>query len=183
ARTLMPREVRANAAMAVALGALEGGVVGIVVKTQFAAVAEPVWVNLAVALVAGAPAFANMVSLWISGLAEGRDKAAWVAALMALTSVFLALIALVPTHRIGLVAIAAGMIAARLCWAGVITLRAAIWRANLPPQVGARITAPVTLIYSPTIAGVFPGHGLLMTWWPEVWLPVLTSARPVGPLT
>jgi uncharacterized membrane protein YbhN (UPF0104 family) len=74
----MPREIVPMRAMAVALGALEGGVVGVVVKTQFDGVADPVWVNLAVALVAGAPAFANMVSLWVSGLAEGRDKTAWV---------------------------------------------------------------------------------------------------------
>ena len=72
ARTLMPREVRTNAAMAVALGALEGGLVGIVVKTQFAEVASAAWVNLAVALVAGAPAFANVVSLWVSGRATTR---------------------------------------------------------------------------------------------------------------
>ena len=39
----MPREVRTNGAMAVALGALEGGLVGVVVKTQFAAVADAVW--------------------------------------------------------------------------------------------------------------------------------------------
>ena len=95
----MPREISANATMAVALGALEGGVVGVGwsrTSSMGGGVAEPVWVNLAVALVAGAPAFANVVSLSISGLAEGRDKTAWVSVLMALTAVFLILMALAP---------------------------------------------------------------------------------------
>lgn len=169
ARKLMPREVRTNAAMAVALGALEGGLVGIVVKTQFAAVASTAWVNLAVALVAGAPAFANIVSLWISGLAEGRNKPAWVASLMATTSVFLVLMALAPTSPVGLVMITLTMIAARLAWAGVITLRAAIWRANFPRQVRARITGWITIIYSLIISATAAVTGLLMNWWPEVW--------------
>ena len=33
ARTLMPREVQVNALMAVTLGALEGGLLGVIVKT------------------------------------------------------------------------------------------------------------------------------------------------------
>ena len=180
ARTLMPREVRTNAAMAVALGALEGGLVGIVVKTQFAEVAGPGWVNLAVALVAGAPAFANVVSLGISGLAEGRNKPAWVAALMALTSVFLVLMALAPASPAGLVGITAGMILARLCWAGVITLRAAIWRANFPRQVRARITGWITIIYSLTIAATAAVIGLLMNWWPDIWRLAFPAAGLTG---
>jgi len=180
ARTLMPREVRANGAMAVALGALEGGLVGVVVKTQFAAVTEAAWVNLAVALVAGAPAFANVVSLWISGLAEGQNKPAWVAAMMAVTSVFLMLMALAPTSPAGLVLITLAMICARLSWAGVITLRAAIWRANFPRQVRARITGWITIIYSLTIAATAAIIGLLMSWWPEIWRLAFPAAGLAG---
>ncbi|WP_376696312.1 MFS transporter [Wenzhouxiangella sp. EGI_FJ10305] len=180
ARTLMPREVRTNGAMAVALGALEGGLVGVVVKTQFAAVADAAWVNLCVALVAGSPAFANVVSLWISGLAEGRDKPAWVARLMAVTCAFLILMAFAPTSVAGLVLITLGMIVARLAWAGVITLRAAIWRANFPRQVRARITGWITIIYSLTIAATAAVIGLLMNWWPEIWRLAFPIAGVVG---
>ncbi|MEE4303273.1 MAG: MFS transporter [Wenzhouxiangella sp.] len=180
ARTLMPREVRTNGAMAVALGALEGGLVGVVVKTQFAAVADAAWVNLCVALVAGSPAFANVVSLWVSGLAEGRYKPAWVARLMAVTSVFLMLMALAPTSVSGLVMITLGMIVARLAWAGVITLRAAIWRANFPRQVRARITGWITIIYSLTIAATAALIGLLMNWWPEIWRLAFPVAGLIG---
>lgn len=169
ARTLMPREIGANATMAMALGALEGGVVGVVVKTQFDGVADPIWVNLAVALVAGAPAFANMASLWISGLAEGRDKTAWVSVLMGLTAVFLIAMALAPKSAAGLVLITLAMIVSRLAWAGVITLRAAIWRANFPRHVRARITGRITVIYSLIIAVTAAIIGAAMSWWPESW--------------
>jgi len=176
----MPREISANATMAVALGALEGGVVGVVVKNQFDGVAEPVWVNLAVALVAGAPAFANVVSLSISGLAEGRDKTAWVSVLMALTAVFLILMALAPVTATGLVLITLSTIIARLAWAGVITLRAAIWRANFPRHVRAQITGRITVIYSLIIAMTAAVIGLVMSWWPDAWRFMFPVAGVLG---
>ncbi|MFU8830850.1 MAG: MFS transporter [Wenzhouxiangella sp.] len=180
ARTLMPREIRANASMAVALGALEGGVVGVVVKNQFDGVADPVWVNLAVALVAGAPAFSNMLSLWISSLAEGRDRTAWVSVLMLVTAAFLIIMAWTPISAVGLVLITAGMIAARLGWAGVITLRAAIWRANFPRHVRARITGRITVIYSLIIAATAAIIGIAMSWWPESWRVLFIGAGLMG---
>ncbi len=180
ARTLMPREIDANATMAVALGALEGGVVGVVVKNQFDAVADPAWVNLCVALVAGAPAAANMASLWLSGLAEGRDKTAWVSGLMTLTALFLMLMALAPMNTLGLVLITIAMILARLAWAGVITLRAAIWRANFPRHVRARITGRITVIYSVIIAITAAGIGVALSWWSESWRLIFPLAGALG---
>ena len=180
ARTLMPREVSANATMAVALGALEGGLVGVIVKTQFDGVADPVWVNLAVALVAGAPAFANIASLWISGLAEGRDRTAWVAACKALTGVFLIVMAFAPVNLLGLVLITVAMIASRLSWAGVITLRAAIWRANFPRHVRGQITGRITVIYSIIIALTAAVIGLLISVIDESWRVLFPLAGVLG---
>ncbi|MEN1727333.1 MAG: MFS transporter, partial [Pseudomonadota bacterium] len=180
ARTLMPREIWANATMAVALGALEGGVVGVLVKTQFDGVASAAWVNLAVALVAGAPAFANMVSLSISGMAEGRDKTAWVSALMLLTALSLIVMAIMPYTTMGLIGLTLAMVAARLSWAGVITLRAAIWRANFPRHVRAQITGRITVIYSMIIALVAAGLGGVMSIWPESWRVMFPIAGVLG---
>jgi len=180
ARTLMPREVSANATMAVALGALEGGLVGVIVKTQFDGVADPVWVNLAVALVAGAPAFANIASLWISGMAEGRDRTAWVAACKALTAIFLIAMAFAPVSALGLVLITLAMIASRLSWAGVITLRAAIWRANFPRHVRGRITGRITVIYSVIIAVTAALIGLSISIWDESWRLLFPLAGVLG---
>jgi MFS family permease len=180
ARTLMPREVSANAAMAVALGALEGGLIGVIVKTQFDGVAAAVWVNLCVALVAGAPAFANIASLWISSLAEGRDRTRWVAGLKALTAIFLLLMAFAPINAGGLVWLTMAMLGGRLSWAGVITLRAAIWRANFPRHVRGQITGRITVIYSLIIAATAAAIGGLMVWWPEAWRVVFPAAGMLG---
>src|SRR6056297_990735 len=180
ARTLMPREVSANATMAVALGALEGGLIGVIVKTQFDGVAAPMWVNLCVALVAGAPAFANIASLWISSLAEGRDRTSWVAGLKALTAFFLLVMAIVPISAGGLLLLTVAMLASRLSWAGVITLRAAIWRANFPRHVRGQITGRITVIYSLIIALTAAAIGGLMSWWPEAWRAVFPVAGLLG---
>lgn len=180
ARTLMPREIAANATMALTLGSIEGGLVGVVVKTQFAGTADPVWVNLAVATVAGAPAFANLASLSISQLAEGRDKTAWVSVLQALTAFFCMAMALVPTSAWGLVAVTGLMVGARLSWAGVITLRSAIWRANFPRHVRGQITGRITVIYSLIIAISAGLTGLLMNHWPEVWRVTFPLAGVMG---
>ncbi len=178
ARTLMPREVGANGFMALALGALEGGLVGVIVKTRFEAVADPVLVNLAVALVAGAPALANLASLLIAGLAHGRDKPRWVAGLMALASLALLGIALAPVTAWGLVWLVVCMIAGRLAWAGVVTLRSAIWRANFPRHVRARITGRVTVIFSLVMATTAGLIGLAM----EYWDPAYRVAFPLAAL-
>ncbi len=169
ARTLMPRELWSNAMMAVALGALEGGVVGMLVKTRFAEVAEPLWVNLAVALVAGAPAFCNMASLAFSRMAEGGDKAVWVTSLKAVCALMLVLLALAPVTAFGLVMVTITMIAARLAWAGAITLRAVIWRANFPRHVRARMTGRITVTYSLIIALAAGLIGAAMEIWPDAW--------------
>jgi hypothetical protein len=109
-------------------------------------------VNLAVAMVAGAPAFANAASLAFANLAHGRDKTRWVSSLMAACALCAILIALSPVSAAGLLWLVFWMIAARLCWAGVVTLRAAIWRANFPRHVRATITGRIAVTYSLLIA-------------------------------
>jgi len=180
ARTLMPREVRINALMAVTLGAVEGGLVAVIVKIGFAGSASPALVNLAVALVAGAPALANVASLGFANLAQGGHKSRWVASLMALTALSTLMLALAPVNGFGLVWVTFWMLFARLCWAGVITLRAAIWRANFPRHVRARITGRIAVIYSLLMALVAGGIGLAMEFDDRVWRLLFPMAAVLG---
>ncbi len=180
ARTLMPREVQVNALMAVALGALEGGLLGVIVKTGFDTAAPAGWVNLAVALVSGAPALANVASLSFANLAHGRNKTHWVAALMALTAASTLLLAVAPISAFGLVWVTFWMIFARLCWCGVITLRAAIWRANFPRHVRATITGRIAVTYSILIALTAAGIGLAMELDDRAWRLLFPLAGLLG---
>ena len=169
ARTLMPREVQINALMAVTLGALEGGLLGVIVKIGFADVAAPAQVNLAVAMVTGAPAFANVASLVFANLAHGRHKTHLVSALMAGCAGSALLIALTPVSAAGLIWLVTWMLIARLCWAGVVTLRAAIWRANFPRHVRATITGRIAVTYSLLIAATSAGIGIAMEFNDQAW--------------
>ncbi len=180
ARMLMPRELRVNALMAVVLGALEGGLLGVIVKARFGQVAEPGVVNLAVAVVAGAPAFANLFSLTITALAHGRSKTRWVAGSMLLCSAAVFVMALAPTSSAGLVALMVAVVIGRVAWSGVITLRAAIWRANFPRTVRARITGRIAVIGSLIIAASAGLIGLAMEFWPEAWRGLFVVAGLFG---
>jgi MFS family permease len=165
----MPREVQVNALLAVTLGALEGGLLGVIVKTGFDGVAEAATVNFAVALVTGAPALANVASLGFAKLAHGHSKTAWVSSLMALTALGALMIALAPVSAAGLVWLTAWMIVARLAYCGVITLRAAIWRANFPRHVRATITGRIAVTYSVLMAITAALIGVAMEWREDAW--------------
>lgn len=165
----MPREVQVNALIAVTLGALEGGLLGVILKNGFDQVAPAPWINAAVALVAGAPAFANVASLAFANLGHGKHKARGVAVLMALTSAGALAIALAPVSAFGLAWVTTWMIVARLCWCGVITLRAAIWRANFPRHVRATITGRIAVTYSVVMALTAAGIGLMMEFNADAW--------------
>jgi hypothetical protein len=128
------RELVSWAFLPVMLGAVEGGTVSIVVKKHFAA-AEDVptsTLNLAVAAVTAAPAMANVTSFLWAGLAHGRAKVPFIAALQVATAIAVGSLAMAPCDAAGLWFFTAAVIVARVCWTGVITIRTGVWRANYP---------------------------------------------------
>jgi hypothetical protein len=94
ASALIPRELVNWSLTAVALGALEGGLLGVIVKNQFGGVATPTVVNVAVAVVAAAPSFSNLASFLFASLAVGRDKLALLSKLMLMMGACLVVMAL-----------------------------------------------------------------------------------------
>ena len=62
---------------------MEGATAAVLVKQHFAGVAPPFAVNLAVALVSGAPAFSNVLSFVWANLAHGRARVQLMVALQA----------------------------------------------------------------------------------------------------
>ncbi len=152
ARALVPREMFSWALISVTLGALEGGLLGVLVKNVYADVAGASTVNMAVAIVSGAPAFANLISFAFASWARGRDKAHLLSWLMLASSLCVFCIGFAPRTLSGLVVLTLSMITARMLWSAAITIRATVWRANFPRHVRARITGQMTTLSSLLIA-------------------------------
>lgn len=153
-RPTYPRELRAWSLMALALGAVEGGVAGVLVKNLFAGHVETAWLNTAVAIVAGAPAFANISSFLWASLSQGREKIRFLLGMQIGTMLGLLMIAAAPVNLGGMLLMTAGAVLSRCCWTGVTTLRATVWRANFPrAQMGnmaGRLVRAMTFIMGST---------------------------------
>jgi MFS family permease len=144
AAALVPRELTSWSLLALAMGSLEGGLLGVIVKNQFASAASPTVVNLAVAVVAGAAAFTNLLSFFFAARALGRGKVPLLSRLMFGIGACLLAMALMPRSAWGLFGFVLLTVGAAACWSGILTVRAVVWRANYPRnwrgQVAARIS-------------------------------------------
>lgn len=152
ARALIPREMLSWALISVTLGAVEGGLLGVLVKTSYSGTTSPLLVNLAVAVVSGAPAFANLVSFSFASWARGRDKIKLLSRLMFFSACCVVLIAVAPRSLPGLWLLMLASVSARILWSATITLRSTVWRANFKRHVRARITGQMTTLSSLLIA-------------------------------
>lgn len=169
AAALLPRERLGWSLNAVALGALEGGLLGVIVKNQFAEAAAPALVSLAVAVVAGAPAFANLSSFLFAGRAMGRGKALLLSRLMAATGLCLLLMPLAGRHAGGLLLFTLLTVIARIAWTGILTVRAVIWRANFPRGWRGKITARFERLAALLTALFSALVGFAMDWSGDAW--------------
>lgn len=176
AAALMPREMVSWGLTAVALGALEGGLLGVIVKNVFAGAASPTVVNFAVAVVAGAPAFTNLSSFAFAAYAQGRDKLVVLSRLMQVIAICLALMALPAVSATGLVLFCVLIVIARCAWSGILTIRAAVWRANYQRQWRAQVTARIVQTASLLVAACAALIGLLLDWHEAAFRPAFICA-------
>lgn len=162
ARGHYPVERNAWALLGFTLGAVEGGVVGVVVKNAYTGAVPDIWLNFAVAVVAGAPAFSNVLSFVWAGLAHGRAKIPMLVRLQLLCALAVLTIALAPISAGGLVLLMSGAIAARVFWSGVVTLRSVVWRANYPRNLRAVMTGRLATLTAVLMAGTGMAVGFVM---------------------
>ena len=141
-----PRELANWALVSVGVGAVEGAVAAALVKALYAQAAPALAVDVAVALVAGAPAYANLASFFFAAHQLGRDKIALTVRWQALAMLCVLLLALVPAGALGLWTTVGLVIAARVAWVGVITVRAVVWRNNFPATARARLASRLTAL-------------------------------------
>lgn len=144
----------------VCLGIIEGGTAAVMVRSLFASAVPPLAVDLVLALVSAAPAWANLVSLAYARRAQGRPKVRFLRPLLLAMTVCVAALALLPVGGAGLVAFLVLYSSARLLWAGVDTVRSVIWSVNYPRRLRARVTGRIMVNGSVALAG----SGLLLGW-------------------
>lgn len=159
ARAQMPREMLTWALLSLALGVIEGGVLAVIVKIVFTGVVSDFWLHQAVALVAGAPAFANLSSLYWASASHGKHKIRFLTVLQMLTVISILLSALSTASTWGLIWFLFTMLIARFSWSGVITLRATVWRANFPREIRATLAGKLTAVSAilMSLSGMFTG--------------------------
>ena len=159
---MFSRERLPWALIGIPLGLVEGATVAVFVKKGYAPVLPSASVNLAVALVTGAPSMANIVSFAWANLAHGRSRVSLLVALQAAFAICVGLIAFAPSAGGGLLLTIAAVILARMLWAGVLTVRAAIWTANYPRHVMARMTGRIVVYNEVGMAAVALMAGWLL---------------------
>ena len=152
AQAMLRREILPWALLGLTLGMVEGATAAVLVKQRFAASADPFAVNLAVALVSGAPALSNVVSFAWANLAHGRSRVRLVVALQALFAMMVGVVGLAPAATGGLVLTVLSIVAARVLWSGILTVRSSIWIANYPRHLLARFTGRIVVATSLTLA-------------------------------
>lgn len=144
AASLVPRELLSWSLLATAMGGLEGGLLGVIVKNQYADVAPAAGVNLAVAIVAGAASFTNLLSFFFAARAMGRGKVLLLSRLMLVIAFSLVALTLVPVSAGGLTLFCILTVIGLSAWTGIITVRAVVWRANYPRRWRGQVTARVS---------------------------------------
>ncbi len=158
------RELAASAFLPVMMGVVEGGMVSVIAKNAFEHQVPDASLNFAVAVLAGAPAFANITSFLWAGLSNGRDKIRFLFGLQLASVLLVLMIAFAPMNWGGLLMLTACVVAVRVCWAGVVTIRSTVWRANYPRNARANMAGKLATIQALMIAGVGWGLAEAMTY-------------------
>jgi hypothetical protein len=152
AEGIFRREILPWGLLGLALGLVEGATAAVLVKQHFTGAAPAYSVNLAVALVSGAPAFSNVLSFVWANIAHGRARVQLMVLLQAVFAIAVGCVSFASRGSTGLLVTVLSIIAARVLWAGILTVRAAVWTVNYPRNVLARITGRIVIVNSVTVA-------------------------------
>jgi hypothetical protein len=152
AEGIFRREIIPWGLLGLTLGLVEGATAAVLVKQHFAGVAPLFVVNIAVALVSGAPAFSNVLSFVWANVAHGRARVRLIVLLQAAFALLVGCVSFASRGAYGLALTVLSIIAARALWAGILTVRATVWSANYPRNVLARITGRLVIVNSLTVA-------------------------------
>ena len=120
--------------------------------------------NFAVAAVVAAPSLANITSFLWATLAWGRDKIRFIVGLQLATAICVCTVGFASENRVGLFLLVALVIASRIAWTGVITLRTTVWANNYPRADRTKIAGRLATVQAIVFAFVGVGIGKAMDW-------------------
>ncbi|MCW5756220.1 MAG: MFS transporter [Phycisphaeraceae bacterium] len=162
ARANYRREALSAVFLPFALAATEGSIISVLVRVAYEGRVDPILLNLAVGVLAAAPAMANITSfVWVR-LSHGLPKIPFINALQVAVVVMVLAIAACPRTGTGLVVTTLSVVLGRAAWTGLITLRSTVWRYNYRRDVRARITGKITTIQVVMMALLGIGLGQAM---------------------
>lgn len=150
----MPRMARRTYALeltstfffALALTAIDGGVLSVLAKQTYADVVPERWLNVCVALLGAMDAAANILSFaWLS-VGQGKPKIPFVNTLQVCVIATIGGIALLPQTPTGLVLLVLLAMMARSCWSGILTIRPTVWRTTYPASMRAQVVGRFSTI-------------------------------------
>lgn len=159
-----------------ALAMIEGGVVAVFARQTFETSTTAGRLNLAVAGLGAMSELANILSFVWTPLSSGKRVVPFVNGLQVGAITLVGLISLLPTSSWGLWMLVGLVLAARLCWSGIITIRTSVWRANYPAKVRARIVGMVSTVQVIVIACGGAGLGYLLDRNPDIFRLVIPLA-------
>lgn len=178
-------ERRAWTLVYLCLGVIEGGTAAVMVRALFVGSAPGMLVDVVLAMVSAAPAWANLASLVFARRVQGRPKIAFLQPLLIAMTVCVAALAWLPATSSGLLLFLLLYGTARILWCGVDTVRAVLWSANYPRRLRARITGRIAMNTSIALAT----GGLVLGWlleqgtaWYRVWMLAAASCGLLGSL-
>jgi MFS family permease len=115
-----------------------------------------------VAVVAGAPTLAHVLSWVWASVTQARDKIRFLITVQAAFCVSLLAIAFAPVNSHGLAMMVAGAVLARFFWSGVITIRSSVWRANYPREMLATMSGRLVTLGTLIMGSVAVAIGVAM---------------------
>lgn len=179
ARPAYKRDLATIVFFSMTLAAVDNAFVSVYVKQTYAGVAPDVLLNFIVAIVGSASEIANILSFFWVTASHGVRKVPFINGLQLAVILLVAALALVPHSVPGLLVLAGIIMAARVCWSGVILLRPTVWRANYHRERAA-IVGRFSSVQQVIVATVGVALGLFLDRNPEVFRAAAPAAALLG---
>ncbi len=160
------------------MGVVEGAAIAALIKARYAVAAPAIALDIAIALVMGASAYANLASFLFAAHQLGRDKIQLTVIWQMVAMLSVLLLAFTPGTPLGLAFVVLLTILARVAWVGVVTLRAVVWRNNFPSTARARLASKLAALNAIVMATMAFAVGWMLERAPDA-LPWLFSVAGV----